>query len=219
MDDFQTEIYNAGKICGSSDINKILEIGCRNLNLILKTEKFYSLSDMEEWHRGGAETYITLGTVNYIDKNGTLDKRRIIAKAYSGFSPFPEKKVEVWQTRANSLKKANITASKVYSAFKGVIFTQFIQWSIIDFINLNRNEQTLRYISKQLSELANKMDNLKIYPVMIFSDLRTDGKKIYITDFGEDLGDIPGKSISTEFCRNLLKQELIKHNLGEIFNF
>lgn len=216
---FQEEVYKVGEQGPNYGLADILESGCRRLNLLFETEKFHNLDDILEWQRGGAETYITSGIIYYIDSHNSIRERRVLAKAYCGFSPYPEKKIELWQKRAYCLEQTRIPINKVYSSFQGVLFVEYLPWSLIDFLKSSRNTQKLEWAGSLLSDLANKLDYLKVYPVMLLADLRTDGTKIYITDFGEDLGDVPGKSTESLHCRKLLQKELVMHKFEELVHF
>lgn len=216
MEDFEKELLNAGLLADACDDVQVLEIGCRKLNLINEEEHLLGLFDCSPWKRGGAESYITSGTLSLSTGGDKEEFRKVIVKAYVGFGASPETRVETWKQRAIKLDRHNVPVSRVYSTFKGVLFSQFIEWSLTDYLKTNASERILDWAGHLLSKIANSLDALKVHPVSLLPDLRTDGVMIYLVDFGEDLGEVPGQSEVLGYCSGLIQKELCSYGFNNI---
>jgi hypothetical protein len=218
MVDLGKELVHIGSSVSQSSEQRMIEVGCRSVGLLTEEEQFIDLVECSPWTRGGAETYITTGIVHYRSNKGELGCRKVIAKAYAGMGlgiP-PEERVRCWQERASILAKAGISVSKVYGTHTGVLYAQYIESSLVDYLRAALGPSTIRWATQLLFELAKALDSLRADAISLLPDLRTDRKKIYLVDFGEDLGGIPGTSKDAFYCRNLLRQELINYRFERI---
>jgi hypothetical protein len=216
MEDFEKEVFDAAAVTEESDPLRILENGCKALHILSEGETLVELLGCEPWRRGGAESFICSGVISIRTEDNLELERRIILKAYSGFGSSPESKVRAWQERSKELAKHGIPISKVYSVFKGVLFAEFIEWSLIEFLAIHNTVSYVVWAAKNLSAIADRLQHLRAHPVSLLPDLRTDGSLIYLVDFGEDLGEIPGTEEESNFCRSLLKKELHRYGLEDL---
>ena len=219
MDGFEKEVFQAGILASSCTYTEILEAGCRTLDILRRGERFIGLVQCSSWSRGGSETYVSSGVLNFYAQDGRQSQRKVIAKAYCGFGLAPEDRVELWRKRAWRLAKGGVPVSNVYSTYKGILFAEHIEWSLIRFLKSQTDEKVAVWAAKQLINLANSLDHLKVHPISLLDDLRTNGLKIYLVDFGEDLGEVPGSCTISDYCRNRLHRELISHDLKEVAKF
>jgi len=213
MEDFEKEIFDAADVSDQSDHLQTLENGCRRLCLITEEEKLLELREGKPWTRGGAESFIATGVL-VIGKNNQEYLRKIILKAYGGFSP-PEEKVRSWQARSLILSAHGIPISRVYSVFHGVLFAEFVESNLIEFLAANNNAECKVWAAKNLDGIIDGLDDLRAHPVLLLPDLRTDGLRIYVCDFGEDLGEVPGTT-GNHHCRHLVRKELIRYGLDDV---
>lgn len=216
MEDFEKEIFDAADVSKQSDHLQTLEDGCRRLCLITEEEKLLELREGKPWTRGGAESFIATGVLVIGGKNNQEYLRKIILKAYSGFSP-PEEKVKSWQARSTRLSAHGIPVSRVYSVFRGVLFAEFVEFALIEFLVANNNLAHKEWAAKSLDTIIDRLNDLKVHPISLLPDLRTDGSVVYLCDFGEDLGDVPGPS-GTEDCRLLVRKELAHYGFPDVAN-
>lgn len=216
MEDFEKEVFDAANVAGENDHLKILQSGLKELQVLSGAETLVGLLECEPWKRGGAESFVCSGVVTIRTENNIELNRKIILKAYGGFASSPENKVRSWQERSLKLAQHGIPISKVYSVFKGVLFAEFIEWSLIEFLAKHNTVWYVNWAAKNLSAIADGLEKLRAHPVSLLPDLRTDGSLIYLVDFGEDIGEIPGTEEESEFCRSLLKKELHRYGLEDL---
>jgi len=214
MEDFEKEILGATTPEADVDHLKRLESGCKSLRLLDEADSLIAVINCEPWKRGGGESFIASGGLVFRTANNDKIERKIIIKAYCGFGYSPEKRVEIWRERSEVLASHGIPVSRVYSVFKGVIFTQFIESSLLEFLKVKFGESA--WAVKTLRSVVDALDDLHAHPVSLLPDLRTDGSLIYIVDFGEDLGEIPGTEEREGFCRSLVRKELIRYGFEDL---
>ncbi|MFS8084829.1 MAG: hypothetical protein ACMG6H_04310 [Acidobacteriota bacterium] len=214
MNDFENEILAAATLDADIDRPIRLENGCKNLQLLAQDENLIRLTDCKPWTRGGAESFVASGVLAVRTGNGREIERQIILKAYVGFGYSPEKRVETWRERSEVLASHGIPVSRVYSVSKGVLFTQFIKWSLLEFLELTSVDSATW--ASNLGRVVDALDDLRVHPVSLLPDLRTDGSVIYIVDFGEDLGEIPGTEEENGFCRFLVHNELVRYGFEDL---
>lgn len=218
MSGIRAELISIEESKEHRDELRLLEIGCKKVGLVAYDEHFVNLIECTPWVRGGAETYISTAILFYQSKMDRLDQRKIIAKAYAGMglgSP-PETRVCIWQERAAILEKAGVSVSKVYGTYAGVLYSEHIESSLVDYLNLACEPSMIIWAGQMLFKLVKALDSLQVSAVSLLPDLRTDGEKIYLVDFGEDIGGVPGTSQSGFHCRKQLLRELYEYGFETI---
>ncbi|HMG75301.1 MAG TPA: hypothetical protein VK582_17520 [Pyrinomonadaceae bacterium] len=214
MEDFEKEILNAAILSGPDHING-LDNGCKRLQLLADDEKLVAVLNCEPWKRGGAETFIASGVLLFRKEGSREFRRKVILKAYCGFGYSPEGKVKSWEARSKELSKNGIPVSRVYGVCKGVLYAEFIEWSLPKFISINPTLYA-KWAASNLTMIAEALDRLRVHPICLLPDLRTDGSLIYIVDFGEDLGEVPGTEAESDYCRLLVRKELFRYGFDDI---
>lgn len=210
MNGIAKEILSDSTVLDSHELLFRLEDGCKAVGLLANDETLLSFEDDTDWTRGGSETYISSLVLQCVASDSTVIKRKVIGKAYAGMGLgiSPEERVIIWQKRAQRLKASGAVVSKVYGVSKGIIYTDFIETLFVDYLRDNDNSTTWEWAAHKLSLLSNILDDLKVYAITLLYDLRTDGREIYIVDFGEDIGAVPGESQDERRCKDILKREL-----------
>lgn len=207
--DLAKELAAIGNDC-SSDHEHRVEAGCRALGLLGEGESASNVVEVYPWRRGGAESYVCAGEIVIRRTNMTVYQRTVVAKAYAGFGlgASIERKIEEWEQRAEALSRAGCDTCTVYGKYRGALFVEYLPWSVPEYLGLDLDSSYPERLVTHISTLAERLDTLRARPVSVLPDLRTDGNRIAIVDFGEDLGPIPGHSLERHYCRSLLAKEL-----------
>jgi hypothetical protein len=168
------------KISGQST----LEGAIAALGLNRPQDHFISICSPEGWVRGGAETYVYPFSVQF--KSGC--SVRMIVKAVIAFSPSRtlDQIIEEWLRRRKLIEAAGVNVPRLVFAGQGLIVEEFIPFSLAEILK----DQTLKddVLFGQVFFYAGVLSKLGFAPIDAFSDLRTDGERVYVIDFGEDLG-------------------------------
>jgi len=135
----------------------------------------------------------------------------VLAKAYAGFGlgVAPARRVATWQQRARALAAGGIQTSTVYAAHDGILFVEYVGIPLLDRLRLGADVGVVHWAGAALAQLAAKLDILGVAAVSLLPDIRCDAEMVYLTDFGEDLGDVPGSAPSFQACTSLLRRELV----------
>lgn len=221
MNGFRTLILEAAGANAVDGGEAALELGGRRLNLVSPEEGFIGVEDGSDWSRGGAESYCCSGIIVYTDIDGSRLSRRVFAKAYAGFTIgiSVEERVATWQERAAVLSGAGISVCVIYSAFKGVLLEEFVPWTLAEYLEVRQDIDSWRQMAQRLARLAQDLDGLRVHPVALVPDLRTDGSRICVVDFGEDLGEVPGQSMVPDYCFSLMRTELLNFGLERMIEW
>jgi len=162
---------------GCEDLGKI----AAKLGLVTQPEDL-SLRIIEDWHRGGAETFIMVFTVE-----GPSLSKKLLLKACTPFSPAVpiEDVLAKWLRRRKFLEASGCLAPHLYGTLEGTLIEEYIPDALSDF-ELGRWNEGL---TRDLMHYAQVLAANGFCALSPFSDLRTDGWRVYVVDFGEDLGD------------------------------
>jgi len=191
---------------------EIFQPACRTLGILDEDERLISIVS-SNWRRGGAETYILTADIDLETEDGKSMRRSVIAKAYAGLGlgVSPEERIENWRRRAEILSRAGVPTPEVFSIFDGLLFMQYIDESLTDVLQPQISSDSVEWAAECLIDMTTKLDSLSLLPTCLLGDLRTDLHEIYITDFGEDLGEVPGSSSDNRYCEKLVIKELERH--------
>lgn len=136
----------------------------------------------EDWHRGGAETYVLvfeLRTRRYA--------RKFIVKACTPFSPAIsiDRVLGRWLTRRRTIEECGCAVPRLYAARSGTLIEDYIEYELGMFPRFAWTPT----MTKDLLHFADVLLRKRFSAVTPFADLRTDGHRVYVIDFGEELGD------------------------------
>jgi hypothetical protein len=156
------------------------------VGLLPGSEVAFSHHIISDWHRSGAETYTLIFEV----RSGQNWKQKVVLKACVAYSTSItlQQILERWVARRHLLNELGVSTPTLFTWGYGLILEQYIEHELIETL------QPLTGASKdglvaQLIYLAACLDHEKFQPTSPFDDLRTDGKRVYVIDFGSDLGD------------------------------
>jgi hypothetical protein len=164
----------------------------QRLGIIGPSEIISEYTDRDEWHRGGAETYVASGMYRAATRVGGL-----IAKALVGISPPIAQQVRHWTERRQLLAAAGVPVPELYWAGNGLLLERFIDKDLRPI-----SHDTDFRIVVQLASIAAALDGLGFVPIAFLRDLREADELVYFIDFGSDLGS-GGKSMLDEAWKQL----------------
>lgn len=155
-------------------------------------------SDISEWYRSGAETFVTTAEVEYSNSSTTIDSKFVL-KALVNF--FPKEQLKSWKKRREFLHKIGIPVSKWIDTYSGIIIEPYYALDKEVFITPN--------FVNELSKIAAILDIHGFFSLKFIDDIRSDGASLFYIDFGSDLGE-PSSNKTTEAKRTLEKYCLSK---------
>ncbi len=141
------------------------------------------IEEVQDWTRGGAETYIYRFRV--VQRATVHD---VLLKAIVGFS-MARSLTEIaddWVVRRQLLNRQGIRTPTLYCAGRALLMEQFVPYNLADF--LRETSVTTSHLNNQVIHLAAVLDKLGFCPISLFHSLRTDGADVFAVDFGQDLG-------------------------------
>jgi hypothetical protein len=141
-----------------------------------------SIHSEGEWTRGGAETFVR---VFALEAGGEI--RQFIMKACTPFSPaLPiDKVLTKWFSRRELFSGSGCVVPHVYGIDDGMWIEDFIPHRLDDVIEYLWAPQ----LRDDLATFTEVLQRHRFCAISPFSDLRCDGQRAVIIDFGEDLGD------------------------------
>ena len=158
-----------------------LEAALLRLGLLKEDSTDVVIEGDREWRRGGAETYIY--RFQLVSKTGV---RHLIMKAAVPFSlaqPL-EEVVAGWLARRHLLKAEGVAVPQLFCSGKGLILEELIHATLVDELRYKPKQDLV----DQVVSYAGILSKLRFSPVEAFDDLRTDGRSVFVIDFGQDLG-------------------------------
>jgi hypothetical protein len=209
------------QLCGLADTIELRE-ALVALNMLSHDAGDFTITTVEDWHRGGAETFIYRFRIA-CDGFTCSD---YILKACVPFSPATpiEYVLNQWHDRRILLSMHGVRTPTLHAIGNGVLLEEFIPHSISDLIRTysDRTEP----IAQATAHLAGVVARLRFIPTDLFSELRTHGTDSVMIDFGSDLGPPnaayhTSDAIWTALLRTLstwnIKNRPDLQNLREIF--
>jgi hypothetical protein len=180
-----------------------LRTGLVRLGLIGKPDQEYVIDIDQGWFRSGAETYSFFFTV----KTGG-NRRSFVLKACTPAMGGTSLEVifEKWLARRKLVSAAGVNTPDLYAAGKGVLLEQYIPLSLAEFLREKPGE-ILRAVDP-LCRIAAVLMRLGFRATSLFADLRTDTEKMYLVDFGEDLGEPRQEGLSAKMYAECLWSSL-----------
>lgn len=141
---------------------------------------------VHDWWPAGAETYCYVFTLV-----GEQAERTLILKSFVP-TPGTYSVAEALATsldRSRQLSTCGVRAPAVYGAKNGTALFDYIEHSLVDFLGNRTTTSPLRreLISKAL-KIIESVHCAGYRPVDIVRDLRTNGREVFMVDFGWDLG-------------------------------
>lgn len=139
---------------------------------------FAALTDVGDWHRGGAETYVARGRVHLT--NG--DVLEVIGKAFVGFGLSPTDQQERWEKRRQAIAEGGVPVPRVYAQYSAMLIEEYIP------DEMPAPSRISPAIAYQIGQIAHVLDKKGFFPVALLGDLRMKLGVVKMIDFGSDLG-------------------------------
>ncbi len=189
------------KLSGCQDLySAIIKLG-----LMAKNDRYLRIEGAPAWVVGGSETYVYPFSI--VLETGY--RKNFILKAIATFSPGSalDLKLVQWISRRDMLRRECISVPQLFFHGQGVILEEFVPYALSDVLRTEGNHHGLL---SQLFYYAGSLSRLGFRPIDAFVDLRTDGYRVYVIDFGEDLGPAlnEGRNHSSELYKAAVEAAL-----------
>lgn len=147
------------------------------------------ISEVQGWHRAGAETYTYVFTVT-----GQGRSAKLIAKALVALTPAipPERQLELWVGRRMHLAASGVAAPTLVGTGSGILVEEFLEFDLSEMWSLIPNARA-EYI-----HLVSTVIDLGYAPRDFVRNMRCDGHKFAWIDFGEDLGGLTNLGLAAK---------------------
>jgi len=157
--------------------------------VLQKGEQIKRYEDVNQWSRGGAETYISEARIETLCGR----KEHCILKAYVGMSPISSRIDELVERR-NNLVNLGIPTPRLFGVYKGTVYEEYIPHNLLTVKDALPLSTKLKIV-----QTAQILDSAGYQPLDFLSDLRCSAcfLQIYYVDYGFDLGQSNATSHST----------------------
>jgi hypothetical protein len=159
-----------------------LESGLVRAGVIGATERLNTFVDVTTWHQGGAETFVGDSYLN----TDRVWRRHIVGKALFSFAVTPERMLDSWLSRRETLRLIGVRVPILYAAFAGTLYEEYIESELFE------RSLCSETLTTDVARTAALVDRAGFESLSFLSDLRTQNEKAYYVDFGFDLGDPTG---------------------------
>lgn len=183
----------------------------KHIGVIKNNHVLFKYSDISPWQRGGAETYNAIGLIET-----NVETIKIIAKALVSFATRPEQQLKNWNSRRSKIIELGIPTPRLFSAFNGAIYEEFIddEFKLDEFLDIS--------ILTQLGFIGAKLDKAGFKSISFIDDMRLKNRTLYFVDFGSDLGEpseISSDNAKLYLVKKLTQQqyEIVKPIYDSIF--
>jgi hypothetical protein len=150
------------------------------------------VNDLEEWRRGGAETYIARSSLDLVGGSSL----EVVGKAFVGMGLSPVAQQDRWIKRRDLLQRHGVNVPFLYATYPGMIVEECIP---IEFEGCDAAPDEIAF---QLGQISSVMFMLRFHPVALAGDVRVKDGRVFMIDFGSDLGD-PDTSMDESWLENL----------------
>lgn len=171
MEDLEpkTLAVQADKLLGPRTL-ELLQIGSPN-----------QLTIINQWQRGGAETYIT----DFIVERGPGNKEHLIAKACIKFSP--REAMNEWLERRRIMQENGVLFPKLFAVDGATIIEEYVPYTFKEAYNQSNEDQRSELRENYISTYK-RVYGAGFKPASLH-DVRSHGVDVVVVvDVGEDIG-------------------------------
>lgn len=170
------------ELCGLAKVRSAPKALWR-LGVISEPSPDVILQEVQDWTRGGAETYIYRFRVLF---RGTVQD--VLLKAVVAFSTARSltEIADEWVARRRLLESEGVATPTLYCAKRALLMERFVPYNLADF--LATASASSNDLIDQVIRFAATLDKAGFFPVAPFHGLRTDGASVFAVDVGQDLG-------------------------------
>ncbi len=162
------------------------------LSLIDSQQSRFEIATTREWYRAGAETYI----YEFAVISEGLRKQLVLKACTPTLGPnSPDVILDAWIARRSLLAACHVKVPKLYGWKGAILLEEHVPYDLRAFVSARIN--TPAFILPDICQIAAALIHLEFSPVAPYSDLRTDGERLYVIDFGSDIG--PPRQASSSF--------------------
>ena len=171
-----------------------LERALLHLGLLEEGAELLDLEVVEDWRRGGSETYVLVFLVHT-----SIGSSKLILKAYVAPPGTGDLSagVEELMRRRGLLSARGIATPHLYGVHRADWLEEYVAEDIATALKDGARRIEL---ATDLLLIAVALDRLGFAPLAPFSDLRARGNRTVMIDFGQDLGP-PDVSLENQACQ------------------
>lgn len=179
------------------------------LGLVNQSENAYAVTEVSDWTRSGAETYLYRFNIR-TSFNRTSE---YVLKACVAYSPGGalEDILDSWISRRGLLSAIGLSTPRMFGRGKGIVLEEYIPHTLSS--RLDEKGRILPILLHGLAEYAGVLSGLGFSPVSPFKDLRSRGSDVVVVDFGADLGESNAVEAGGTAIFRALHEFLAGHNI------
>ena len=136
------------------------------------------------WAPRGAESYTAAGSAKF-RQGGQEAEKRFIAKACTKFCP--EQAVHEWMQRREVLRQEGVMVPELLYQGPAEYYEQFLPLTAEAALSTAAEPQ-LSALIEDIGRIERVLKERFKYAVFDLKELRSDGRRIYVCDYGEDIG-------------------------------
>ncbi len=162
------------------------------LRLIGSAKEPYRIAVTQDWHAGGAETYILTFTVWQAGL-----ERQYVMKACTAWAPGQRlgQISDSWLRRRTLLTELGVSTPALIGTGAALLVEEYIPYEFLDALD-DANERTRVLLLRALGRTAGLLVRAGFAPLSTH-DWRSRGADVVLIDFGQDLGP-PGLALGSE---------------------
>lgn len=154
-------------------------LGSRTFELLHISESD-RLTVVNQWQRGGAETYVT----DFIVERECGGKEHLIAKACIKFSP--REAMAEWLERRQTMQNNGVQFPELFAVDGATIIEEFIPFTFKEAFKQSDDNQRIKLREKYI-DTYKRIYGAGFIPVSLH-DVRSHGDDVVVIDVGEDIG-------------------------------
>lgn len=177
------------ELCTLAEAASMGEALCR-LGILEERSPAPEIEEVQDWTRGGAETFIYRFRVMH--QSGCVHD--VLLKAIVAFSTarsLSELGGE-WLERRRLMEREGMRTPHLYFAGRALIVEEFVPTELASVLKQRRGD--VARLVDQVMRYAAILDKHGFCPLSPFHSLRTDGRDVFVVDFGQDMGP-PGVAL------------------------
>lgn len=187
------------ELCTLAEAASVGEALCR-LGILEERSAAPRIEEVQDWTRGGAETFIYRFRVMCPECAHDVLLKAIVA--FSTARSLSELGGE-WLERRRLMEREGIHTPRLYFAGRALVVEEFVAYELADV--LGRKRGNTAHLVDQVMRYAAILEKHGFCPLSPFHSLRTDGRDVFVVDFGQDMGP-PG--VTSGRGRRLMREAI-----------
>lgn len=195
-----------------------LKLLMRQFGILGDSDDLASYHELQNWARGGSETFVASAEVSIVTKRGVTSRRRFIAKAMVPFGSSADVATKSWLARRDRLS-AHIKVPQLFGVCRAVIYEQLLPLSLAD--SMAESNWTDRNLASRLAAICLALEVCGFRPTDLIGNIWVERHDLYWVDFGEDLGgfqSFPTESLHSKMIAELRSNRKLASEFTVVYN-